>query len=148
MANGQSFWKGFAAGAVSSVIPGLITAYSILTVKPLPLFALLGLRFGTSILYNYTNEYFQYGNIKNADHGLFLMDALWDTTLSLFYYDSTRAISNAILSSAVAGLFDGAIDIYQSVVLSTQHFKTTFNELRSMVGPELIFRSPIKPIYI
>jgi hypothetical protein len=106
----------------------------------------------SSVVYNYVNEYFQYGNINNADHGLFWADALLDTTLSLFYSNYARKITNAIRASVFSGLIDGAIDVSQTMFLATVNkvsprFKTPYVQ-RVMVDPEPTSWTPIKPIYI
>ncbi len=124
---GQSFWKGFAAGAISGLVGGTVTAA--LTMVGLgPWASVIGRGINTAV-YGLTNEVFQNGNLDNMQWGAYGFDIFVDIIFSMGYADLgfVEKIGNKILKNVVgtltSGIIDGFIDIAQSYLFYKDYGK-------------------------
>lgn len=112
---GQSFWRGFAAGAVVGAVVGLVgfviggTGSAIVN-NP---WFIMGSRIAGTAGYGLVNEAFQYGTLANMNWDLYAVDIMMDFGLGLFYIGPisfTRDIGRALLQ----GVIETGIDTIQT----------------------------------
>lgn len=128
--SGQNFWLGFAAGAIGGTIGGVFSL-----INPLGLWANVLARLASSAAYNFLNELFQKGTIKNMDWGLFVADILMDTVFAMLYVGYANVTGNnlakiiggkfveqigKIASTFICGAIDGIIDILQKIMYNNR----------------------------
>lgn len=105
--SGQSFWKGFAAGAIGGIIGGVINYF-------IPGAGNLIGRAASTLIYDITNEIFQTGTFDSKNLSLYLADTLMDVAFSMIYIDKINCISNPFLSAFTGGVVDASVDIIQT----------------------------------
>ena len=110
---GQSFWKGFAAGAISGAIVGILSSIPFLSS-----FA-LAFRAGGTALTSILNELFQNGNLDNMNLGIFINDIALDVIYSMLFLGSISNISNEVVKIAVGSTVDGVVDVIETGLLYT-----------------------------
>ena len=116
--SGQSFWKGFAAGAIGGLVQGIISQ-----VLPLPSMVknYIGRILNTAI-YGILNEIFQNGSLKNMDWGILATDAVLDSIAYIYYGPRTNELSK-ILGTIVGGLIESGIDILETYLFYSPQAK-------------------------
>ena len=110
---GQSFWKGFAAGAISGAIVGILSSIPFLSSFT------LAFRAGGTALTSILNELFQNGNLDNMNLGIFINDIVLDVIYSMLFLDSVSKISNKVVKNVVSSTVDGVVDIIEAGLLYT-----------------------------
>lgn len=96
---GQSFWKGFAAGAIAGFIGGVVSGLSGFLGHSL-LFSLAG-RMISSFAYSIVNEKFQTGKVNWNNWDTYALDAVQDAAVSLLYFKAVPFLAGKVSSSAI-----------------------------------------------
>ena len=104
---GQSFWRGFAAGAVAGLFGGIIGSIGGAG------FILLGRIVGTAG-YGLLNEFLQYGTLANMNWDLYAVDILMDFGLGLFYAGPMAPTDNKLMQAFLQGMIEMGIDTIQT----------------------------------
>ena len=105
--SGQSFWKGFAAGAVSGVIGVALSSF-------IPVAGTYFGRIANTIAYGIINEIFQNGSLKNMDWKMLSIDVALDSLFYMLYGAKVKSISNVMVKTITQGLIESVIDILET----------------------------------
>lgn len=96
--NGQEFWLGAGAGAISGAFAGILTQ-----IIPQAQIIIRGI---SSFGYNFLNEVFQTGKIGTENLGLYSVDALMDMAFSGLYYEYFDNLGN----KSIGTFFNETVD--------------------------------------
>lgn len=109
--NGQEFWLGAGAGAISGAISGIVQTKIV--------FLSILVRGVSSFGYNLLNEVFQTGKIGTANLGLYSVDALMDMAFSGLYYEYFDNLGNKSIGTFFNAMIDGGVDIIENYLYFT-----------------------------
>ena len=114
--SGGKWYDGAMAGAIGGSIGALVSTAT--SPKSTPDSALrmntLG-RAASSLVYDVCYDWFSSNDIDASSAGMYAIDVTMDTLLAPTYYYYSGSISTSYLSSAVSGLIDAVVDVFQTV---------------------------------
>ena len=123
---GQSFWRGFAAGAVVGAVACLIGfGGTIVGVANNPWF-IMGVRIAGTAGYGLVNEVFQYGTLANMNWDLYAVDIMMDFGLGLFYAGPVAPMENKIMQAFLQGMIEMGIDTIQTYLYYSPKARTFY----------------------
>lgn len=108
--SGQSFWKGFAAGAIGGLAQGMISQITLFN----PMLSNYLGRIANTVVYGIFNEIFQNGSLKNMDWKMLSIDVALDSLFYMLYGAKVKSLSGEIVKTIVGGLIESGIDILET----------------------------------
>ena len=114
--SGGKWYDGAMAGAIGGATGSLVSSIT----NPVPgtdsaLRMNTAGRITSSLVYDATYDLFSTGEIKPENIAAYAVDITMDSTLATISYYYTGDIVNGYLRSAINGIVDGAIDVFQTV---------------------------------
>lgn len=115
--SGGNWYDGAMAGAMGNAIGSLVSSPSLFLSGPdYSLRLNTAGRAASSLVYDFTYEYFSTGKVEPRNSAAYAADIMMDATLSPMYYYYTGGIANEYVKAAINGLFDAAVDLFQTYV--------------------------------
>ena len=115
--SGGNWYDGAMAGAMGNAIGSLVSSPSLFLSGPdYSLRLNTAGRAASSLAYDFTYEYFSTGKVEPRNSAAYAADIMMDATLSPMYYYYTGGIANEYVKATINGLFDAAVDLFQTYV--------------------------------